>query len=278
MEIEIPASFDGHPRHRSKVEAAVRAGLENADVVAMAVAGSFAEGIADELSDVDLRLYVPESAIERTVRAIPAIAASCGTVMALFTGEHVGAPRLSIVLYDDLVHVDFDVLSSSGVAEHNRGLPVLVLWDRGGVSDRLPGEDRTVIAGDLRWIEDRMWTWSWYIQSKILRGELYEALDGLQYVRDQVLFRLLAFQRGTRPAGARRVEDALGDREEAFAATIPPSHDAEWVLSALRAEIALYLDLGAPLLAEHGVAPNDGARTVVRHALDAGLDWAPAGS
>jgi hypothetical protein len=87
------------------------------------VAGSFAEGIADEPSDVDLRLYVPTQAVERTVSAIPALAASCGTVIARFTGEHVGIPTLTIGLYDDLVHVDFDVLSSSGVAEHNRGPP-----------------------------------------------------------------------------------------------------------------------------------------------------------
>jgi predicted nucleotidyltransferase len=278
MEIDIPASFDGHPRHRAKVEAAVRAGLDNADVVAMALAGSFAQGNADELSDVDLRLYVADAAIDRTVRGIPALSASCGTVIALFTGEHVGAPALSIVLFEDLVHVDFDVLSSSGAAEHNRGLPVHVLWERDGVSALLPGADATDVAGDLRWIEDRLWTWCWYIQSKILRGELYEALDGLQYVRDQVLFRLVAFERGTRPAGARRVEDALGDREEAFAHTIPHAHAAGAALSALRAEIDLYLDLGSPLFAQHGVSTNEEARAVVRHALDVGLDWSPAGS
>ena len=276
MEIDIPASFDAHPRHRSKVEAAVRAGLENADVVAMAVAGSFAVGNADEFSDVDLRFYVAETAVDRTVRAIPALAASCGTVIASFSGEHVGAPTLTIVLYDDLVHVDFDVLSSAAAAEHGAGLPVRVVWDRGGVSDRLPGDGRPDVAGDLRWIEDRMWTWCWYIQSKILRGELYEALDGLQYVRDRVLFRLLAFERGTRPAGARRVEAALGDRREAFSATIPFAHDPAAVLSALRAEIGLYLELSAPLLAEHRVSPNDRAREIVHQALDAGLGWTPS--
>jgi hypothetical protein len=273
MEFDIPTSFELLPRHRAKVEAAVRAGVEIEDVVAMAVAGSFAVGNADELSDVDLRFYVAETAVDRTVRAIPVLAASCGTVIASFSGEHVGAPALTIVLYDDLVHVDFDVVSSAVAAEHNAGLPVLVLWDRDGVSARLPGDDRTDVAGDLRWIEDRMWTWCWYIQSKILRGELYEALDGLQYVRDRVLFRLLAFERGTRPAGARRVEAALGDRREAFAVTIPFADDPSAVLSALRAEVALYLDLSAPLFAEHGVSPNDGARTIVHQALDAGLGW-----
>jgi hypothetical protein len=197
-------------------------------------------------------------------------------VIASFSGEHVGAPALTIVLYDDLVHVDFDVLSSAAASEHGAGLPVLVVWDRGGVTARLPGDGRPDVAGDLRWIEDRMWTWCWYIQSKILRGELYDALDGLQYVRDRVLFRLLAFERGTRPAGARRVEAALGDRREAFSATIPFAHDRAAVLSALRAEIGLYLELSAPLLAEHGVSPNHRARRIVRQALDAGLGWTPS--
>jgi hypothetical protein len=273
MDVDIPPSFDGHPRHRSKVEAAARAGLENPDVVAMAVAGSFAEGIADELSDVDLRLYVSQESIDRTVGSIPALAAACGSVIALFTGEHVGIPTLTIVLYDDLVHVDFDVLPSTGVAEHNRGLPVVVLWERDGLSAELPGEIHPDITDELRWIEERMWTWCWYIQTKILRGELYEALDGLQYVRDQVLFRLLAFRQGRRPSGARRIEATLGHREGAFANTIPQAHDATAVLAALRAEIDLYLDLGSPLLAEHGVWPNDDARTIVRRALDAGLEW-----
>jgi hypothetical protein len=275
MDIVIPASFEGYPRHRSKVEAAVGAGSANPDVVAMALAGSFAEGIADELSDVDLRLYVPEDAIERTVGTIPAMAAACGTVIALFTGEHVGAPALTIVLYDDLVHVDFDVLSSSAVGEHNRGRPAVVLWERDGVSAQLPGEDDTDIGQELRWIEDRMWTWCWYIHAKILRGELYEALDGLQYVRDQVLFKLLAFRSGARPSGARRIEGALGDREGAFAETIPTAHDKAAVLSALRAEIDLYVDLSGPLLAEPGVVANDEARAVVHPALEGGLDWSP---
>ena len=94
--------------------------------------------------------------------------------------------------------------------------------------------------------------------------------------RDRVLFRLLAFERGTRPAGARRVEAALGDRREAFSSTITSADDPAAVLSALRAEIGLYLELSAPLLAEHGVSPNDGARTIVHQALDEGLGWTPS--
>jgi hypothetical protein len=62
-----------------------------------------------------------------------------------------------------------------------------------------------------------------------------------------------------------------------FANTIPLPHDAAAVLSALRPEIDLYLDLSSPLFADHGVTANVEARNVVRRALEAvGLDPAPA--
>jgi hypothetical protein len=79
-----------------------------------------------------------------------------------------------------------------------------------------------------------MWTWSWYVQTKVLRGELYEALDGLQYMRDNVLFKVLAMHRGERPAGARRVETRLGEWTQQFADTLPVL-TGESMMHALRA-------------------------------------------
>jgi Streptomycin adenylyltransferase len=263
--------------HRSKVEAACRAASTDADVVGMAVAGSFAAGNADEFSDVDLRLYVSEVVVDTVVGRIPDLAAACGQVVALFSGEHVGSQALTIVLFDDLVHVDFEVLSTSRVAEHNQGRPAVILWERDGLSTELPGAYETDVAADLRWLEDRIWTWSWYIQTKVLRGELYEALDGLQYVRDQVLFRLLAFHRGVRPAGGRRAEALVGAYADAFGRTVSVALERGAVLDALRAETDLYLELAEPLLMRHGVDPSIGAREVVLRALEAGLNWSMPG-
>ena len=135
--------------------------------------------------------------------------------MALFVADHLGIPSLTIVLYDDLVHVDFDVISVDRAAEHNQALPAVVLWERDPISAALPGTYESDVAADVRWMEARIWTWSWYIQSKVLRGELYEALDGLQYVRGQVLFRLLALGRGDRPSGGRRAEAVVGAHADA---------------------------------------------------------------
>jgi predicted nucleotidyltransferase len=274
MDVALPAPFDRFPRHRAKADAACRAALADHEVVAMAVTGSFATGGADELSDVDLRVYARPDAVESVVARIPDLAAATGRVVALFVAEHLGIPTLTIVLYDDLVHVDFDVVAADRAAEHNDGLPAVVLWEREPISDALPGTFAQDVAAGVRWLEARIWTWSWYIQSKVLRGELYEALDGLQYVRDQVLFRLLAFHGERRPAGGRRAEAVVGDLGDAFARTVPTSLDPASVLAALREEIDLYRGLADPLLERHGIEVAE-ARTVVLRALDLGLDWTP---
>jgi hypothetical protein len=274
MDVALPSPFERLPRHRGKAESACRAALTDPDVVAMVVTGSFATGIADELSDVDLRLYARPDAVEGVVARVPDLAAAAGSVVALFVAEHLAIPTLTIVLYDDLVHVDFDVVAADRAAEDNDGLPAVVLWEREPISDALPGTYAPEVAAGVRWMEARIWTWSWYIQSKVLRGELYEALDGLQYVRDEVLFRLLAFHGERRPAGGRRAEAVVGDHRDAFARTIPRSLDPATVLAALREEIDLYRVLADPLLERHGIETAE-ARTVVLRALDLGLDWTP---
>ena len=127
MDFALPPTFDRFPRHRAKTDAACRTAIADPAVVGMAVTGSFATGQADQLSDVDLRLYVRPDDVDAAVARVPELAAACGRVIAIFAAEHLGIPTLTIALYEDLVHVDFDVISVDRVAEHNDGLPVAVL-------------------------------------------------------------------------------------------------------------------------------------------------------
>jgi hypothetical protein len=274
MDFALPATFDRLPRHRGKAEAACRSALADPDVVGMAVTGSFATGIADKVSDVDLRVYARSGAVDTVVARVPELAAACGRVVAIFVAEHLGIPTLTIVLFNDLVHVDFDVVSVDRAAEHNAGLPAVMLWERETISAALPGTYGSDIAADVRWMEARIWTWSWYIQSKVLRAELYEALDVLQYVRDQVLFRLLAFGRGDRPAGGRRAEAVVGDHADAFPRTVPIALERAAVLEALRAEIDLYRRL-ADRCWPGTARTSPSRRAVILRALELGLDWTP---
>jgi hypothetical protein len=276
IEVHLPPAVERLPRHRARLGAACRTAMAQPDVVGMTIGGSFAEGDPDEVSDLDLRIVVEDAARERRLEAAPALAAAAGPLVAAFTGEHVGEPRLVICLYEDLVHVDYLTVGLSETGEQNGGRPVHVLWERDGrVSAVLPGPAEAEDPADhLAWMEARMWTWAWYIQSKVIRGELFEALDGIQYVRDRVLFRLLAMRDGVALAGSRRAEARLGDLRERFDRTAARADRPE-LMVALAETVALYDELAAPLLERHGVEPASRARATVRAALDLGLAWRP---
>jgi predicted nucleotidyltransferase len=272
MQISLPSVADRLPLHKRRLEAASRVAMKDSEVLGMLIGGSFASGEADDYSDLDMQLVVKE-AVEQLVPKLRSMADEAGPVVAAFFAEHVGLPHMLIVLYEDLVHADFEPVRISDVGTRNAGLSTHVLWERDrAISTALDAryeEDRAV---ELAWLEDRVWTWSWYVQTKILRGELYEALGGLQDIRDRVLFRLLAMHRDERPSSARRVESRLGPWKETFAATVP-TLTQESTMDALKASIHLYVDLADSLQKRHGVQPAEQARVVVLRALKAGLAW-----
>lgn len=277
MDIRLPQGADELPRHMAKIEAACRAGAAIPEMVGMTIAGSFALGIADECSDVDLQLVAYDDGFDAVVRAQDDVIHACGTAVARFSAEHTGLPELTIVLYDDLVHVDFLPIKLSKLATKNKGLPAQVLWEReGSITPELSKPVAEEGGLDLEWFEHRVWTWFWYVQSKILRGEIYEALDGLAWPRITVLFPLLGATRGTAASGARRIEPLMDDLAEAFSRTAGGSN-REDALNALRASAELYTTLADPLLRERGVELASDARAIVGAALEAGLAWRPRG-
>ena len=149
----------------------------------------------------------------------------------------------------------------------------MVLWERADqLSGRLSDSYHPDVRGELAWIDSRFWTWIWYLQAKIIRGELYEALDGLQYLRSRVLFPLLAISKGVPPAGSRRAEGLVGDLGPAFAETVA-GLDRHSLMRALTRTAELYRTLGDPLLQRLGVPALLDARRVALAALEAGMDY-----
>lgn len=92
---------------------------------------------------------------------------------------------------------------------------------------------------DLQWIEDRFWIWVHYGAGKIGRGELFEALDFLAFLRGQVLGPLALQSAGARPSGVRWLERAAPDLAAALTATVA-TYEASSIAAALDAAIAIY--------------------------------------
>lgn len=266
--------LEGLSRHRERIRRACEAGRVFPTVVGMALSGSLATGSGDAFSDIDL-VVVSGSEIglekvrERLIR-------SCGVHVARYSGEHVGEPRLVVVLYSDLIKVDFVFLEQDDLAAWNGGRPIAILWERGGVLSReLAGRQSSSSRAEaVDFLERRFWSWTWYGFAKLLRGERYEALSAIGYLRDKALFPALAARSGSSQRGARRIDELVAAADLPFDATVPRLEDDD-LLAALRACVRVYRALADPLLAELGVAPAAAARLVVEDALSHGFGWRP---
>jgi len=212
---------------------------EDRRLVGVAAGGSYLSRTMDEFSDLDLVIAVEPEAYASVGRERRTIAERLGPVLAAFTGEHVGEPRVLICLYGPpLLHVDLKFVRLADAAE--RVEDAAVLWERDG---RLTAAFATRPARfpepDLQWIEDRFWVWVHYGATKIGRGELFEACDFLGFLRTQVLGPLSLKLRGARPTGVRRLEQLAPDLAAEMRATLA-AYDARSCALALASAAGMY--------------------------------------
>lgn len=232
--------------HAAFLERALPRLRADSRIVGVAAAGSFASGTMDEFSDLDLVIAVEPYHAALIMGERHRIATELGPLVAAFTGEHVGEPRLLICLYEGQegsapLHVDLKFVSLPDAAA--RVDEPVVLWERDG---RLSRVLQTAAARypvpDLPWIEDRFWVWVHYAALKIGRGELFEAVDFLAFLRAQALGPLILLEAGAQPAGVRRVETATPSRATALQQTVA-AYDRESCLRCLDAAVGLYRSL-----------------------------------
>ncbi|MEV4253825.1 nucleotidyltransferase domain-containing protein [Spirillospora sp. NPDC049652] len=225
-----------HSRFLSEALPRIR---QDARVAGVAITGSLAGGRPDGYSDVDLIVVVEDEAYDAVMRERLALIGSWTSLVAGFTGEHVGEPRLIITLVGPpLLHVDFKFVRVSDFAE--RTADPEILWDRDGLlAGHLAQRPPAAPAFDLQWIEDRFWIWVHYGATKLGRGELFETIGFLAYLRETVLGPLAARRVGAPPRGVRHLETVAPDEARALQATLC-GHDRAEAGRAILATVDLY--------------------------------------
>ncbi len=178
------------------------------NVIGLAAAGSFITNELDEFSDVDLILITKKKVSDDKEKMLD-YARNFGDFISGFTGEHVGEPRLLVCLYDNpLLHVDIKFLTLPEFYDRIEN-PVILFERDNQLTDVIKSTKAEWPSVDYQWIEDRMWTWVHYIASKAARGEYFECLDGLGFIRAKVLAPLLQVKSKTAVRGLRKVEKKL---------------------------------------------------------------------
>jgi hypothetical protein len=117
----------------------------------------------------------------------------------------------------------------------------IVLWERGDViSSQVNLKVSEFPQPDAAWIEKRFWTWIHYTATKIGRGEIFEAVDAIGFLRVNVLGPIILNQNGARPQGLRKLEQHASQEELKILRRTLPVYDARDCLRALHESVELY--------------------------------------
>ncbi len=229
--------------HQAFLDHLIEALTGDARFIALLGCGSMIHGGFDIWSDLDFTLVVEEAAYEDIMASREAFAASLGGLLSAFTGEHVGEPRLLICLYGEpLLHVDFKfvrLLDLNQLVEKP-----IILWSDRNLERVFEHAEIAWPNRSPEWFEARVWIWLHYGATKWQRGEWFEAIGMLAFLREQVLGPMLSRRAGKIQRGVRRIEQ-LGDLATARLLATAPGHQGPAIRDALEAAASLYLDLRA---------------------------------
>lgn len=211
-------------------------------ITGLAVGGSWLTGELDEFSDLDLVLVTNEKVTPDKEKML-SYANRFGKLLSAFTGDHVGEPRVLICLYETpLLHVDIKFLTPSEFAKRVED-PVVLFERNEALTTIIQSSSAQWPKNDHQWIEDRFWVWIHYAALKMGRGEYFEALDFLSFLRIAVLAPLLQEKNGKLPRALRKVETHVSKHDlEKLKGTVT-AYEPEAIFNALENAISLYKDL-----------------------------------
>ena len=233
-------------------------------VLGLAAGGSYITNELDEFSDLDLVLVTNEK-ISGQKEKMREYASKMGQFIDGFTGEHVGEPRVLICLFDNpLLHVDIKFVTADEFKERVEN-PV-ILWERENIlSEIIKTTEARFPELNFQWIEDRFWIWVHYITLKIARGEYFEALDSISYLRMNVISPLLQIKNNQLPKGLRKIEFNFETEDFEKLKKTVPKYEISSILLSLEKEIELYNELREKLYSNDIVLKNNLQQKVMEY-------------
>ena len=250
-------------------------------MVGLIVGGSLARGGADFFSDIDLYVVVRDGAFEAVLAERDAAAGFVGNPLFRFDVEPVpGGSRDQIVVFEGPIKLDFMYHRESELSPGRKWAARPVLEDEAGrlaslVSRSADSTPPSPTAENLCSLNQKFWTWCWYVFGKIVRGELWEALDGIHSIRTLALLPLLDWHAGRSREGYRRLERKVDPEMAACLQATVPTPRPDPLYTALRAEIGLFRDLREAVFDTHEVIFHPGPERIVEDAM--GRIWAARG-
>ena len=268
--------------HRALLEQAVDHFQDDDRVVGMILGGSLARGGADFYSDVDLYIVTCDESFGAVFDGSDAAALALGPPLFRFIVDPTpGGSQDYIVTYPGPVKLDLMYYRESEIVPAPKWAGCVVLKDVSGLVDDVLIRSRDFApsppaSDELLELDQWFWTLCWYVFGKVMRGELWEALDGIHTIRSDALLPMLDWAAGRPHEGFRRLEVKLDPGTAGRLRDTVAALEAGTLYDALQAAMALFCDLRGPLFELRSLTFDSSQGEELRDEMD--RRWASRGA
>jgi predicted nucleotidyltransferase len=251
-DLDLPAS------HRALLQQAVDHFRDDRRVMGLVLGGSLAHGVADSYSDIDLYIVARDDSFDAVFEEREVVALALGSPLLSFAIDPIPVgSRDYIVTYPGPIKIDLMYHRESEIVPAPKWTGGVVLKDASGLVGNVVSRSRnfappTPSAEELLELDKRFWTLCWYVFGKIMRGELWEAVDAIHTIRSDTLLPMLDWTAGRHHEGYRRLETRLDPAMTERLGDTLGLLEAGALYDALQAEISLFGDLCGPLFERVG--------------------------
>ena len=231
------------PEHQLFINSAIPELRRDTRIIGIGLGGSYIKrDKMDEYSGLDFTIVVNDDDYEELLGDRVEIAGKLGHLLASFPGEHIQMPHLLICMFDDpLMHVDLYFVTVDMLSDRFDN-PVIMYQKENIFSDALERLPTRSDSQDFQWYEDRFWIWVHFIATRIARGEIFDSIESLSFLRLNVLGPLILMKNGFPPRGVRHIERDCPADASALRETLA-DFDQQSCLRALKAAANLYISL-----------------------------------
>lgn len=271
--MKFPPIFAQFPAHKNIAAKIVDLLQRDEKVLGLYLSGSFAHGKPDMYSDLDIYIFVPAESREQMIKDHEQLRGKVGDIVSEFPATHLGDPNQIITFYrgNYPIHVDYEYTVKDELTLRKKDEDVLILMDKTGDLQKWKtacanaNEPYSPTQEQLQYFEDRFWAWCIYTDSKIKRGEVWEARDSLEYMRKNVIVRLVYFMHSLRSEGNRRIETKFPkDTVQLLESTLPKGHSQKEYSETLRALANCYLECMEEVTKKFNIAIHEKDRDFFR--------------
>jgi predicted nucleotidyltransferase len=270
------------PAHCALLERAVDHFRNDGRATAGILGGSLARNIADFYSDIDLYVVARDGFFDAVFDERDAAALALGSPLSRFTVDAIpGSSRDYIITYPGPVKLDLMYHRESEIVPAPKWDGCVALKDASGLIEDVLVRSRnlappTPTSEELLELDQNFWTLCWYVFGKIVRGELWEALDGIHTIKRDAFLPMRDWTAGRPHEGYRRLETKLDpEMAERLTGTLAPL-EAGALYEALQTAISLYCDLRESLFELRGLTFDPAPEEEIEDDMD--RLWAARGT